>query len=91
MNFHASMITVGLEGNWDLDKEATSCNVTNPLQVKGFVSLHTVMCLTLKLSDGHLLVVDMDQKHEMGDVEVVVPNVPAAETMVEMINKYVVA
>ena len=44
MNFHASMKAVGLEGIWDFYKEVVIYNVTNPLQVEGFVSLRTVMC-----------------------------------------------
>lgn len=55
------------------------------------MSLRTVMYSKLKLSDGHTLVAEMHQKQEMGDVEAVVPNMPEAETMVEMINKNVVA
>ena len=91
VNFHASMTAVGFEGIWDLDKEVPIYNVTNPLQIEGFMSLRTVMYSKLKLSDGHTLVAEMHQKQEMGDVEAVVPNMPEAETMVEMINKNVVA
>ena len=91
VNFHASMTAVGFEGIWDLDKEVAIYNVTNPLRIEGFVSLRTVMYSKLKLSDGHTLVAEMHQKQEMGDVEAVVPNMPEAETMVEMINKNVVA
>jgi hypothetical protein len=91
VNFHASMTAVGFEGIWDLDKEVAIYNVINPLQIEGFVSLRTVMYSKLKLSDGHSLVAEMHQKQEMGDVEAVVPNMPEAETMVEMINKNVVA
>ena len=66
-------------------------NVTNPLQVEGFVSLRTVVHSKLKLSNGHLLVATMHQKQEMGDVKAVVPNMSEAETMVRMINNNVVA
>ena len=85
------MTAVGFEGIWDLDKELAIYNVTNPSHVEGFVSLRTVMCSKLKLSDGHLLVAEIHRKQEIGTVKTVVPNMPETETMVEMINKSVVA
>ena len=88
VNFHAGMTAVGFEGIWNLDKEVAIYNVTNPSNIKGFVSLRTAMHLKLNLSDGHSLVVELHQKqkHEMCNVEAGVPNMPEAGTMVEMIK-----
>ena len=87
VNFHASMTAVGFEGIWDLDREVAIYNVLDPLQIEGWMSLRVVMYSKLKLGDEHPLLAEIHQRHAMGDVEAVVPNVDEAETMVAMINK----
>ena len=91
MNFHTNMTAVGFKGIWDLDKEVPIYNVINTFQIEAFMRLRTVMYSKLKLSDGHSLVAEMHQKQEMGDVEAVMPNTPESETMIETMNKNVVA
>ena len=91
VNFHASMTAVGFEGIWDLDKEVAIYNVLHPSQIEGWMSLRVVMYSKLKLGDEHPLLAEIHQKHAMGDVEAVIPNVDEAEVMVAMINKNVVA
>ena len=85
------MIAVGFEGIWDLDKEVVICNVLDPLQIEGWMSLCVVMYSKLTLGDEHPLLAEIHQKHVMGDVEAVVLNVDEAEMTVAMINKNVVA
>jgi len=40
------------------------------------------------MADGHSLVAELHQRGLMGAVEIVVPNSPAAEQMIEMMNKH---
>ena len=45
----------------------------------------------LKLEDGHSLIAEIHQEHAMADVEAVIPDIPAAETMALMMDKNIVA
>ena len=91
VNYHASMTTVGFPGVWDLDKEVPFYNVNDPTQIEGYLSLRVVFYKQMKLEDGHSLIAEIHQEHAMADVEAVIPDIPAAETMVLMMEKNIVA
>ena len=91
VNYHASMTTVGFPGVWDLDKEVPFYSVTHPGQIEGYLSLRVVFYKQIKLEDGHSLIAEIHQEHAMADVEAVIPDIPAAETMVLMMEKNIVA
>ena len=59
------MTAVGFKGIWDLDKEVAIYNITNPSQHEGWMCLRTVMYYKLKLSNGHSLLAEINQKQAM--------------------------
>ena len=91
VNYHSSMTSVGFPGVWDLDKDIPFYNVAHPEQIEGYLSLRVVFYTQLKLEDGHSLIAEIHQEHAMADVEAVIPDTPAAETMALMMEKNIVA
>lgn len=91
VNYHASMTSVGFPGVWDLDREIPFYNVAHPEQIEGYLNLRLVFYTQLKLEDGHSLIAEIHQEHAMADVEAVIPDTPAAETMALMMEKNIVA
>ena len=85
-NFHASAIIEEVIGIVDIDEDAV-INLSDTLQSAYSMSLREVMYNFLKLADGSSLCAEIHQHGSMGRVFAVIPNVPEAETMIQMINK----
>ena len=90
INYHASMVSKGLAGILDVDKKVDITSESDPTEKVGEMSLRGVL-YNLKMQDGHTLLGEIHQGGPMNNVDVVVGNTPAAEKMVEMMNKNVAA
>ena len=89
-NYHASMVAKGLSGILDVDKKVDITSDSDPTEKAREMSLRGVL-YNLKMQDGHALFGEIHQGGPMMNVDVVVGNTPAAETMVETMNKKVPA
>ena len=90
INYHASMVSKGLAGILDVGKKVDITSKSDPTEKVGEMSLRGVL-YNLKMQDGHTLLGEIHQGCPMNNVDVVVGNTPAAEKMVEMMNKNVAA
>ena len=72
----------------DVDKKVDITSESDPTEKVGEMSLRGVL-YNLKMQDGHTLLGEIHQGGPMNNVDVVVGNTPAAEKMVEMMNKNV--
>ena len=88
--YHASMISKGIVGIFDVDKKVDVMSVTSPQERVGECSLRDVL-YRLTLSDGSTLVGEVHQAAMMCAVDVVVGNTEEAGKLVEMMNKNVAA
>ena len=82
------MVAKGLSGILDVDKKVDITSESDPTEKVGEMSLRDVL-YNLKMQDGHTLFGEIHQGGPMMNVDVVVGNTPAAETIVEMMNKHV--
>jgi hypothetical protein len=87
VNFHCSMTCDDLKGIVNLDAEVEVLSVSTG-EVKGHLSLRQVLLRKFKLADGSSLIAEIHQRGPMGTVDVIVPNIPEAEAMVLMMNRY---
>ena len=87
INFHASMSYNQFQGFLNIDEEVPFYHLDDLSIPAGTMSLRFVIYTYFKMEDGHSLVAEIHQRGPMGAVEVVVPNTPAAEHMVVMMNK----
>ena len=85
-NFHSSMIAEELVGIIDPDVTETVYSVLDPTKAVATINLCHVLYKYVKMDDGHSLIAEAHQRGHMGSVDIVIPNTPEAETMVEIIN-----
>ena len=88
--YHASMLSKGVVGIFDVDKKVEIMSVTNLQERVGSCNLRDVL-YKLKLSDGSSLVGEVHQAAVMSRVNVVVGNTEEAGKLIEMMNKNVAA
>ena len=85
-NFHSIIIAEELVGIMYFDATETVNSVSDPKKLVATVSLRHVLYKYVKMDDGHSLIAEEHQRGHMGSVDIVIPNTPEAETMVEMMN-----
>ena len=91
VNYHSSMMQVGIPGIWDADLKVPFYKASDPTKEAGRLNLREVLYGSLKLRDGHSFLAEIHQEHAMGPVEAVIPNVKEAEEFALMMEKNVVA
>ena len=91
VNLQMSMASVGLVGFLTIDVEVPIYSVSEPERKVGDISMRRALYDWVKLMDGHTLFSEVHQEMAMSEVEAVVPNNDAADLMVRMMNKNVVA
>ena len=89
-NSNASMITLGIIGIHDIDKEVKVFSESDATKEVGTYSLRGAL-YTVNMSDGRTLFAELYQAGVMGHVDVVIGKTKEAEEMVEMVNKNMVA
>lgn len=90
-NYQVTMTIEDLAGIVDLDKKVPFYDEEDPTREVGSMTLRYVFMNYVIMQDEHSLVAEIHQRGPAGLVEVVIPNIPAAETMVHMMNKNVAA
>ena len=89
-NYNASMITSGIIGIYDIDKEVKVFSESDATKEVGTYSLRGAL-YTVKMSDGRTLFAELHQAGAMAHVDVVIGKTKEAEEMMEMMNKNVAA
>lgn len=87
VNFNASMCSNVLTGVEKLDKSFTFHDATDPNREAGTVTLRHLLYNYVFMPDGHSLFVEIHQRTPVSDVEVIVPNTPAALDMLAEMNR----
>ena len=71
----------------DFDVTETVYSALDSSKLVATMNLRHVLYNYFNMEDGHSLIAKAHQRGYMGSVNIVIPNTPEAETMVEMINK----
>jgi hypothetical protein len=91
VNYHSSMTSAGLIGVVALDDSVPFYKTSDPTEIAGYMTLRHVLYNHIKLADGHSLFGEVHQEFGLAGVDVVIPNIPEAESMAEMMNKQLAA
>ena len=71
----------------DFDVTETVYSALDSSKLVATMNLRHVLYNYFNMEDGHSLIAKAHQRGYMGSVNIVIPNTPEAETMVEMMNK----
>ena len=87
VNYNSIMIYCGIVGVVGLYRQQPFYSVNNPLIQVGSMSLQHLLYHHMKLAEGYSLIAEVHQESELDSVDIIVPEIPEAEAMVDIMNK----